>query len=37
VLPVSYGEYTSNVLGQSVLLGDNLFPPDSWLIKKEWK
>jgi len=37
VLPVSYGEYTSNVLGQSVLLGDNLFPPDNWLIKKEWK
>lgn len=37
VLPVSYGEYTSNVLGQSVLLGENLFPPDNWLIKKEWK
>ena len=37
VLPVSYGEYTSNVLGQSVLLGDNLFPPDNWLINKEWK
>lgn len=37
VLPVSYGEYTSNVLGQPVLLGDNLFPPDNWLIKKEWK
>lgn len=37
VLPVSYGEYTSNVLGKKILLGDNLFPPDNWLIKKEWK
>lgn len=37
VLPVSYGEFTSNLLGKSLLLGDNLFPPDNWLLKKEWK
>lgn len=37
VLPVSYGSYFSNVLYKNVLLGDNLFPPDNWLIKKEWK
>ena len=37
VLPVSYGDYSSNVIGKSLLLGDNLFPPDNWLIKKEWK
>jgi hypothetical protein len=37
ILPVSYGDYSSNVIGKSLLLGDNLFPPDNWLIKKEWK
>lgn len=36
VLPVSYGDYWSNVFSKNVLLGDNLFPPDNWLINKEW-
>jgi hypothetical protein len=36
VLPVSYGGYASNVFSKNVLLGDNLFPPDNWLINKEW-
>lgn len=36
VLPVTYGGYWSNVFSKNVLLGDNLFPPDNWLINKEW-
>lgn len=36
VLPVSFGGFESNVFSKNVLLGDNLFPPDNWLINKEW-
>jgi hypothetical protein len=37
VVPVSYGEYISNIVAKPLLLGENLFLPDNWLLKKEWK
>jgi hypothetical protein len=37
VIPVSYGEYLSNIVAKPLLLGENLFLPDNWLLKKEWK
>ena len=37
VLPVSYGEYKSNLFSKPALLGENLYPPDHWLLTKNWK
>jgi hypothetical protein len=37
VIPVSYGEYISNIGIKPQLLGENLFPPDNWLLQKDWK
>jgi len=36
-IPVSYGEYQSNISVKPQLLGENLFPPDNWLLQKDWK
>jgi hypothetical protein len=37
VLPVSYGEYKGNLLPNPALLGENVYPPDKWMLLKNWK